>query len=136
MVRENERPKYEDYVETAISNKCILNIDRTIALVNLEQLKQVPKSPPLEVFELIGNYERVTRRELESRVRTLAVMLKERYGYTLDDKRVSETVWYLRQVDFLIGELTVYYFKEMNPVFIVSSDSFTCLVVASLAEEM
>lgn len=94
----------------------------------------VPERNPegiLEKFEIYTG----GKKEIERGCHELAIMLRERHGYTVDDERMTNAIWYLRKAGFLGGgDLTVYYFPYANPVIIVD-DGTIALVLAPRIED-
>lgn len=110
-------PKFEDFVDVKkiAAHEEILNSDHTVALV--KGLKRDPEGE-LERFELLHWYG-AKKKEMERQALALAVMLKERHGYSLNDELLTETIWHLKQAGFMgASDLTAYYFKKALPIII------------------
>lgn len=118
---------YEDFIDR---KKVILNFDHTIALA--QRLKKEPTSPPLQKFELTDSWD-AKKHTLERKVLEFATILQVRHKYTVDDEKLSNTIWHLRKAGFLSGKLTVYYFTTIQPVIISSDGGY--LVIAPIHEE-
>lgn len=111
-------PKFEDFVDVPkiAAHQDILNNDATVALV--KELKRDPDGE-LEKFELLHRDGAKTRKVMERQALELAVLLKERHGYSLNDELLTNTIWHLKQAGFMgEGDLTAYYFKKPNPIIV------------------
>jgi len=125
-MEENQEIKFSDVVKFDDGNH-IINGSQTVALVR--KLQRDPNG--LNSLELLDGYNE-KKRDLEKKAHELAIILRERHGYTVDDELLASTIWHLRQAGFMDnGTITAYYFNSENPV-IVGCDGCYAVVAPKL----
>lgn len=124
--------KFQDFVDVSAINelKVIINNDRTVALY--KRLKRDPEGS-LERFELGESWQSKKKKDLERQALSLAVMLTERHGYSVNDTLLANTIWNLKQAGFMgAGNVTAYYFKKALPIIVQGDGCY--LIIAPRIE--
>lgn len=125
---EQPGPQVGDFVKNAMNH--IINSDRTTALI--KELEREPDELPS--FELLSHYGE-KKRDLERKAHELAIVLRERRGYTVNDELLTKTVWHLREAGFMDGDITAYYFENAQPVIVGGNGCYLLVAPKILSDE-